>query len=81
MLSYFISQISPGDTGWDVFSLDYHVDGPISTVFTPQCKLLYLRVFNFLWRAKRMDYVLNQVWRGQMSNAKMLKSISGKRAN
>lgn len=23
---------SPGDTGWDVFSLDYHVDGPIGTV-------------------------------------------------
>ena len=28
----FILQISPGDCGWDVFSLDYHVDGPISTV-------------------------------------------------
>lgn len=25
-------QVSPGDTGWDVFSLDYHVDGPIATV-------------------------------------------------
>ena len=23
---------SLGDTGWDVFSLDYHVDGPIGTV-------------------------------------------------
>ena len=23
---------SPGDYGWDVFSLHYHVDGPISTV-------------------------------------------------
>jgi gamma-tubulin complex component 3 len=32
---------SPGDTGWDVFSLDYHVDGPIGTVsltcFTYSC--------------------------------------------
>ena len=28
----FYSQVSPGDMGWDVFSLDYHVDGPISTV-------------------------------------------------
>lgn len=27
-----LSQVSPGDTGWDVFSLDYHVDGPIATV-------------------------------------------------
>lgn len=25
-------EVSPGDTGWDVFSLDYHVDGPIGTV-------------------------------------------------
>ncbi|MPC17584.1 Gamma-tubulin complex component 3 [Portunus trituberculatus] len=24
-------EISPGDLGWDVFSLDYHVDGPIGT--------------------------------------------------
>ena len=35
MLGYNVDvffQVSPGDTGWDVFSLDYHVDGPISTV-------------------------------------------------
>ena len=25
-------ELSPGDKGWDVFSLHYHVDGPISTV-------------------------------------------------
>ena len=25
-------EVSPGDTGWDVFTLDYHVDGPILTV-------------------------------------------------
>ncbi|XP_071493935.1 gamma-tubulin complex component 3 homolog [Diadema antillarum] len=68
-------EISPGDTGWDVFSLDYHLDGPISTVFTAQCKILYLRVFNFLWRAKRMEYVLAQVWKNQMANAKALRSI------
>lgn len=29
---YGFVQVSPGDTGWDVFSLDYHVDGPIATV-------------------------------------------------
>ena len=32
LLLLFFLQVSPGDTGWDVFSLDYHVDGPISTV-------------------------------------------------
>ncbi|KAI3366285.1 hypothetical protein L3Q82_009761, partial [Scortum barcoo] len=68
-------QVSPGDTGWDVFSLDYHVDGPIATVFTRECMGHYLRVFNFLWRAKRMEYTLTDIWKGQMCNAKLLKTM------
>ncbi|KAJ8351983.1 hypothetical protein SKAU_G00234590 [Synaphobranchus kaupii] len=68
-------EVSPGDTGWDVFSLDYHVDGPIATVFTRECMSHYLRVFNFLWRAKRMEYTLTDIWKGQMCNAKLLKNM------
>ncbi|KAJ8255425.1 hypothetical protein GJAV_G00204740 [Gymnothorax javanicus] len=68
-------EVSAGDTGWDVFSLDYHVDGPIATVFTRECMSHYLRVFNFLWRAKRMEYTLTDIWKGQMCNAKLLKSM------
>lgn len=68
-------EVSPGDTGWDVFSLDYHVDGPISTVFTPECMIHYLRIFNFLWRAKRMEYCLTDLWTQQMTNRRMLKSL------
>ncbi|PVD18317.1 hypothetical protein C0Q70_20866 [Pomacea canaliculata] len=68
-------EVSPGDTGWDVFSLDYHVDGPIRTVFTPECMIMYLRVFNFLWRAKRMEYILALIWKNQISHARWLKSI------
>ncbi|XP_073206141.1 gamma-tubulin complex component 3 isoform X3 [Lepidochelys kempii] len=67
--------VSPGDTGWDVFSLDYHVDGPIATVFTRECMSHYLRVFNFLWRAKRMEYILTDIWKGHMCNAKLLKCM------
>uniref|UniRef100_A0A8P4GQ83 Tubulin gamma complex component 3 n=1 Tax=Dicentrarchus labrax TaxID=13489 RepID=A0A8P4GQ83_DICLA len=70
-------EVSPGDTGWDVFSLDYHVDGPIATVFTRECMGHYLRVFNFLWRAKRMEYTLTDIWKGQMCNAKLLKTMPG----
>lgn len=65
-------EISPGDCGWDVFSLDYHVDGPISTVFTPEVILHYLRIFNFLWRAKRMEYCLTGIWKNQMSSSRLL---------
>ncbi|XP_030636105.1 gamma-tubulin complex component 3 [Chanos chanos] len=68
-------EVSPGDTGWDVFSLDYHVEGPIATVFTRECMAQYLRVFNFLWRAKRMEYTLTDIWKSQMCNAKLLKSM------
>uniref|UniRef100_A0AAV2KI79 Gamma-tubulin complex component n=1 Tax=Knipowitschia caucasica TaxID=637954 RepID=A0AAV2KI79_KNICA len=68
-------EVSPGDTGWDVFSLDYHVDGPIATVFTRECMGHYLRVFHFLWRAKRMEYTLTDIWKGQMCNAKLLKTM------
>ncbi|MBN3303534.1 GCP3 protein, partial [Amia calva] len=68
-------EVSPGDTGWDVFSLDYHVEGPIATVFTRECMSHYLRVFNFLWRAKRMEYILTDIWKGQMCNAKLLKGM------
>ncbi|XP_030424661.1 gamma-tubulin complex component 3 isoform X1 [Gopherus evgoodei] len=68
-------EVSPGDTGWDVFSLDYHVDGPIATVFTRECMSHYLRVFNFLWRAKRMEYILTDIWKGHMCNAKLLKCM------
>ncbi|KAK2168865.1 hypothetical protein NP493_1211g00044 [Ridgeia piscesae] len=68
-------EVSPGDTGWDVFSLDYHVDGPIRTVFTPECIIMYLRVFNFLWRAKRMEYILSGLWRSQNHHAHLLRSL------
>lgn len=68
-------EISPGDSGWDVFSLDYKVNGPISTVFTPDVILQYLRIFNFLWRAKRMEYCLTEIWKNQMSNSRLLQKL------
>ena len=68
---------SPGDKGWDVFSLHYHVSGagPLSTVFTNQCILLYLRIFNFLWRSKRIEFVLSQMWIEQVSYVRLLRNL------
>ncbi|CAG06657.1 unnamed protein product, partial [Tetraodon nigroviridis] len=40
-----------------------------------ECMSHYLRVFNFLWRAKRMEYTLTDIWKGQMCNAKLLKTM------
>jgi gamma-tubulin complex component 3 len=49
--------------GWDVFTLDYHVDAPINTVFSPVAMLQYLQIFNFLWRLKRVEYTLSASWK------------------
>ncbi|XP_076370838.1 gamma-tubulin complex component 3 homolog isoform X1 [Tachypleus tridentatus] len=66
-----------GDTGWDVFSLDYHVDGPIGTVFTPQCINAYLRLFNTLWRSKRIEYILSGMWQTQMTYSRLMRTLPG----
>ncbi|XP_076356423.1 gamma-tubulin complex component 3 homolog isoform X1 [Tachypleus tridentatus] len=70
-------EASVGDTGWDVFSLDYHVDGPIGTVFTPHCINAYLRLFNTLWRSKRMEYILSGMWQTQMTYSRLLRTLPG----
>ena len=57
--------VQPGDTGWDVFSLDYKVTGPISAVFGRNILTRYLMLFNSLWRAKRMEWILARVWTRQ----------------
>ncbi|VDL95905.1 unnamed protein product [Schistocephalus solidus] len=69
-------ELSENEEGWDVFSLDYIVDGPLSTIFTPDCRLSYLRSFNFLWRAKRMESTLNQLWREQLVLARLPYGLS-----
>ncbi|PAA71146.1 hypothetical protein BOX15_Mlig015408g3 [Macrostomum lignano] len=64
--------VSPGDTGWDVFSLYYNVDGPLSTVLTDECLTSYLRAFNFLWRSKRMEHILAGLSRKSVSEGRRL---------
>lgn len=64
-------EVSVGDTGWDVFSLDYHADGPIGTVFTPHCMNSYLRLFATLWRAKRMEYILSKISQSRTTYLKL----------
>jgi len=53
---------SPGDTGWDIFSLTYNVDPPLTTILSPKTITGYLRLFNFLWRIKRIEHSLSTIW-------------------
>lgn len=68
-------EISPGDLGWDVFSLDYHVDGPIGTVFTAECMRQYLMLFNALWKDKRMEMILSDIWKEQAATSKLCRDL------
>lgn len=62
-------ELGHGDIGWDVFTLDYRVDKPLDTVILDRRFMTeYLKVFNFLWRIKRMSFTLNTTWR-QLSAA------------
>lgn len=56
-------EIQNDDLGWDVFTLDYHVDAPINTVFSSTAMHQYLQIFNFLWRLKRVEYTLSASWK------------------
>ena len=48
-------------SGWDVFSLVYRVqDAPLNTVFSEKVMEAYFGIFRFLWRLKRMDYLISK---------------------
>lgn len=68
-------EASPGDNGWDIFSLDYRVDSPISTIITPEIIKGYLKVFNLLWKLKRVEHSLNATWVQQNSRKNELYSM------
>lgn len=64
-----ITQKSHGETGWDVFSLDYRVDLPISVVLhNDAMRKGYYRMFHFLWRLKRVDHLLGRAWQAHLSD-------------
>jgi hypothetical protein len=76
ILSGFL-KISPGDSGWDVFTLDYHIDGPIATVLTPQVMHEYMKLFTFLWRLKRVEFALGSCWRDQVTQVGGFRGVGG----
>ncbi|XP_064936089.1 gamma-tubulin complex component 3-like [Musa acuminata AAA Group] len=60
---------SDGDRGWDVFSLEYDARVPLDTVFTASVMKKYLKIFNFLWKLKRVEHALIGVWKMMKPNS------------
>lgn len=75
-LNVTLLEPSREDIGWDIFSLVYLIDGPIGTIFQPTM-FKYKALFGALWNAKRMEYVLSNLRKQQISSAKVFKNIDG----
>jgi gamma-tubulin complex component 3 len=63
-------ELSHGEIGWDVFTLEYRVDSPLDVIVTPWASKQYLKAFNFLWRVKRVEFALGSTWRRTMTGAR-----------
>ncbi|KAI9715539.1 MAG: Microtubule-nucleating Tub4p (gamma-tubulin) complex component [Chrysothrix sp. TS-e1954] len=63
-------ELSHGEIGWDVFTLEYKIDAPVDVIVTPHASKQYLKVFNFLWRVKRVEFALASTWRRAMTGAR-----------
>ncbi|KAK4201425.1 Spc98 family-domain-containing protein [Triangularia verruculosa] len=63
-------QLSHGDIGWDCFTLEYKIDAPVDVVVTEWGNRQYLKIFNFLWRIKRVEFALASTWRKCMTGAR-----------
>lgn len=63
-------QLSHGDIGWDCFTLEYKMDAPVDVVVTEWGNKQYLKVFNFLWKIKRVEFALASTWRKCMTGAR-----------
>lgn len=59
--------------------LDYRVQDlpPIATVFTDEVMENYKKIFNFLWRLKRIEHQLSQSWRFNQANVQKFEMIKG----
>jgi hypothetical protein len=77
-LAFLYVKPNSGETGWDTFYLDYHVEAPLDMILHPQALRCYQRIFHFLWQVKRAEYTLKLTWQGQMALPLFLYRTSSK---
>lgn len=70
-----MNEYSQGQVGWDCFTLEYKVDAPADTVLSPSAMFQYERLFNQLWRIKRVQVAVDNSWTRLMTNARTYSSI------
>ena len=62
---------SAGDSGWEIFTLDYYITKPLDGVLHARAQLQYRRIFHFLWRMKRAEWMLAEGWRQHMAAVRL----------
>ncbi|KAK9366818.1 Spc98 family-domain-containing protein [Lipomyces kononenkoae] len=63
-------ELSHGEIGWDVFTLEYKVEAPLDVIVNAYATRQYLKIFNFLWRLKRVGFALDVAWRRSITGAR-----------
>lgn len=53
------------DKGWDIFTLDYSIDAPLSTFFTSESLEMYRKIFKFLWKVKQAHFFMNSFYQNR----------------
>jgi gamma-tubulin complex component 3 len=66
---------SPGDVGWDIFTLQYAMTAPLSAIVTPAAAESYARLFYFLWRIRRVEHALSGTWTAHMAAAHSVRAL------
>ncbi|WVQ74593.1 hypothetical protein IAR50_004194 [Cryptococcus sp. DSM 104548] len=70
-------EYSHGETGWDCFALQYKVEAPLNAVLDGRAMGDYDRLFNHLWRLKRVEVSLTQNWMRATSGSKAYEYLPG----
>ncbi|KAL9624527.1 MAG: hypothetical protein Q9160_001191 [Pyrenula sp. 1 TL-2023] len=65
-----IMALSSGDIAWEAFTLEYKITAPCDVIITQWANTQYLRVFNLLWRIKRVEFSLSSTWRRSMTGSR-----------
>lgn len=72
-------ELGSGEIGWDSFTLEYKISPPCDVVITQWASMQYLKVFNLLWRIKRVEFSLSTTWRRCMTGSRgVLSSVDDK---
>jgi hypothetical protein len=77
-------KIEYGDSSWDCFNFQYAMDKiePLYCILTPESYLNYQKIFHSLWRVKRVEQNLKEIWLTHLkdypkhSNSRDIRSLS-----